>query len=893
MNDKDHEILTTQDDLVQTFQTLDLYCARTLPDDCIHTIIDQLRSDRKGLHNLLFVNKFFFKIAIRHLYRYHDPIDDYEWHRKRKQVLVILVSFLQQRIMESMDAPGSDRSHLEIVEEILDKFGLELNLDVPYQPSGIAFLQQLYGSTSNHNDIECDPSSFSPLTMDYSKLSTDFQKDKVAVVGLFRLKYKDSFDQSESQHFRQLQDIWGVNPLDPAIFDMWIYYNSASITKLEFGTRFAYRFLPYATKLSGLETLSLEGAERMVESEFEDAASFIRQNQLAFPWKTPLKVLSFDEHQLRSRSERPVINATNHHSYISNMKVCRSKILQHIRPIITIYEAIESPSVLRVHSIPDFYNLAQNIRTERLIELYDNDRYRFEMGEIESMRRFIQRCTKLRKLAITISHPEAFPWATPSCHGNLENLPIELEDLDIAWESSCFAAIMAFNEAIRIFPRLKSVTLVNANHDNWYTIPTFVSNISTLRALQLQHITSATTICNFTTLIPNLTSLTIVLRGVSSINIGSLSYLQNLEYLTIGITMDYHDKYRPSGEEPTTLPEPDVLLDPGWKQLEEDLSLFPEWNLPKLKSLILRWLAATRFDFASLLTMPRLEKLVLGGNPNSNNENILDYLCRQCKIPIDVSSISSLKSLQFRVFEKYLTRELSLASLTQIYLSGVSCAMFCLEYLRYLPGLKSLELYRALSIPPMELYSKPDLILSNSNVIAADSGVHILNDKIFEESQLESIRFIGQWRMSSQDLISLLSVYAPFLKFFTADTLQCRDSRGLYSVIKAINQADLKNDVFGGINSQVDVASAPNLNLGGEKLPGRQLVDVKLGGRITAEEAKDLGITRIREGDVGLYRAQQVRIYYLFAHQSLYIRERDYETISKKSSVTNQQGETK
>ncbi|KAF9428269.1 hypothetical protein BGZ76_001993 [Entomortierella beljakovae] len=569
--------------------------------ECFYLIIEYLSTDLSTLHSLLLVNKFFFNATVRHLYKhlpikkgYEDTIDD---SRLQKLLLTVFVSFLQARVLESMNTLVNEETPYQIVIEMLGTFGLELNGS--YQPSGISFLQQLYGQSSIYNGIKCDNNHFSPLTIDYSKLFTGFLQEHIKKQNLFRIsnllscqddgdkEIQSEIDQSSNGDVQSSngnnEDIgddddnddgddseddeddvdYGddgyvgyFSTLDLAIFDMWIHYNYRYVTALTFDTDAAHLFLPYATKLSALKILHMDRDGTPTDTEVQNTVSFITKNQTTFSWKDPLLILHWDEWDLPKYSTGIIpIEATDYNSYVSALKVHRDDILGHMMPTLAFYEAVRRPSILRVHNIPNFYNLAQNIETDRLIELHDNDHFRYDMGENKSMGNFLQRCSNLRRLELNVEHQESFSWASQHCQLKSGVPLMKLEELEIKTKSACHAAIMAFNNAMEIFPStLKSVSLVNDYVDQGLRRPNFIENIRTLRSLQLQRFTSSNTIGNFPTLIPNLTHLYICLSFFTSINIGSFTNCPNLEHLEIafGTSADHKGKNQLLSQTPTS-----------------------------------------------------------------------------------------------------------------------------------------------------------------------------------------------------------------------------------------------------------------------------------------------------------------------------------------------------
>ncbi|KAF9428270.1 hypothetical protein BGZ76_001994 [Entomortierella beljakovae] len=853
MIDQDPVIPTTQ---VQLTRTLDTLYGGSLPDDCLHAIINHLRKDYSELYNLLFVSKFFFSAAVRHLYKNQPSPYSRNKLKLQKFYSILFVSFLQERVMESMAISGNDKTPAQIVEEVLKKFGLELV--VPYQPSGISFLQNMYGPISFYNEIECDPNSLSPLTIDYSKLFRKLSIGQIDRRKIFMLRISpESNDDNDTQEHGIIEKVTsGVfTTLQLAIIDMWVHYNHSYISWVSFEPSIANKFLPHATKLSNLETLDLYRRDTLTDTDLKDTVSFITRNQLTFRHKIPLNVLSWDKWKCPELNNTDfAIEAIDKNTYISSLRSRQNTILQQMRPILAIYEAVMRPSILRVNHIPNFYNLSQNIEVDRLVELYDCHIHRVDMGESEMRGKFLQNCSNLRTLEICVDHQGAFSWATQERVLSLGTPPLmRLEKLKIVWSTVCHAAIMALNDAVNIFSSSLREVSVEFNSDgDFVSSRGYVANVQILRSLQLNRLTAGNTIGNFRSLVPNLSRMEIKLIH-ASINVGSLDFCPNLEHLVIKFGREpIFAASRPQGDEPTTLPEePGVNLDHNWKIPVIVSTLFPAWNLPKLKSLRLQDRAAMRFDFASLPTMQKLESLSIctGFRNCHSKEEIYGYMARQCKILSDSTSTSSVddQNNQHGIFGPYSNMDWTLPNLSAISIEGMPSSVFCLEYLRLFPALESIRL--VWNGIPKVLHRGPIPIQKIMNPIGSFTNECAFNDKPIMQSQLKKIELYGDWKMTILDLTSLLKVYAPFLRGFYGGRLELHDSDGVYGLFESVNRVWNMNMECDIQQSQQDELHLTGSTLGYSYPTRRHLKISAQGEPLTDIETEKIGMKEVNNAD--------------------------------------------
>ncbi|KAF9432925.1 hypothetical protein BGZ76_010132 [Entomortierella beljakovae] len=869
--DLDHRIQQQQQQQQKQGQIKKSQEPTTLPEDCLYNIVDSLRSDLNALHSLIFVNKFFFNAAIRHMYE--DPLATWgltDWSMLQKtqrgQFERVIVSFLQARIRESAYAPGDYNLSSQIVDGVLQRFSFQLQ--------------------TTHRLAE-DIHSIQKWKIDYSKLFIKLAPNYLVDTKLIRLR---DIINTESQEY--------TTSFRENVISMLVHYNHRYIKSLSFGISQIGNFLPFSAKLSKLQSIHLGHDRDNVDPYLEDMLSFIALHQSTFSYK---KSINFEfnmgwDHGLSGVGFLP--KGVDLEVFFQRWEECRARNLTRQRPMIAIIKAVKRPRKLKVSMVPNFYKIAEDLEADQLLELWDTDEGRFDAGEREAMNAFFRRCKNLKTLKFKVIHHDAFAWVDEGNQGvSGEHALMKLENLTIWSSEVCHAAIKAMNDAMEIFSSsLRNVMLWHSFSVDERDLPNVYRNIRTLSSLELQRIPSACTIGEYPLLLPNLTNLKIELRHTVCVNVGSFGNCPNLEDLWIEFGYgNHHTELRPEGDEPTILPDTDVLLDPLWKQVTNDLTLFPVWNLPRLKRLTLVDKAAARFNFASLPTMRCLQELKLDTTVYTYpEESIVDYVNRQHKIIIDPTSTPLHLGLNQHsgIFGSYTNQKWTLPSLTSIYMSGLPPLIFRLDYLRLFPKLKSLVLWN--SCKSAEVYRYPSYV-----VVDPESGIESLrdhdpitdstNDTPFLESQLQEFTLMGDLTMSSRNITNLVTIYAPFLEKLEMGQYHCNNSTNGYRMLKAFNNADNKNSVYESLRL-LETGSLNKSNMTGEgSLPGRKLLSVACYYSLDEQVINRLGFVIIGQSEQGAYHEKRLRTYEFTG--ALLVRDCDYEFMKRREGyghVVNQ-----
>ncbi|KAI1295981.1 hypothetical protein EDD11_007626 [Mortierella claussenii] len=486
-----------------------------------------------------------------------------------------------------------------------------------------------------------------------------------------------------------------------------------------------------------------------------------------------------------------------------------------------------------------------------------------------------------------LSKSSLSPSSSLSCHPARHGAVLPcLQNLHLWSKGFCRFSLQALNDAMTAFASsLQSITWevslidhVRAGHKQ--DLP--IHRVHALRSLQLRSVASANTVGDWPFLLPRLTSLSLrITAGVTTcIETGTFAQAPNLGILSFCIPVvlttaqrqeqqqqqqqagqvwqegreygmdeeceggDCDGREEEEQEEDYTSPHwhgGNVLMDAEQQGIKVNkMTLFSPWVLPQLKELNLHGMPAIRFDFRSLQSMKRLEKLIM----SMDKETLRAF------------PVSEYKDLQKKTWKSYwhekeegqeqdegreqgegqerrhgyeqehesrygrlegvdrrdlLLQMWALPKLKVLWMEGVPAIMFWLDWLRVCPELEDMTLgarsddkIPSLSITRMPFFfsdgihwssSKRDsdsMDMQGERCDKEDDDVPLLN------SQLSKIELKGTWRTTPQDVIRLLTEYAPFLRQLHVGRIHLgRDTRKSgYQFLKAIMDADHINQAY-------------------------------------------------------------------------------------------------
>ncbi|KAG0220548.1 hypothetical protein B0O80DRAFT_531972 [Mortierella sp. GBAus27b] len=520
------------------------------------------------------------------------------------------------------------------------------------------------------------------------------------------------------------------------------------------------------------------------------------------------------------------------------------------------------------------------------------------------------------------------PLLRPQSSGILRNL----RTLDMYSGHPYRFLIHALNDAMVAFADTLRTVRVHSYHDNHFGDTWHAESLLRRRrarmTMPLYHVPWANTIGGGADFLPfpllQLRTLSIDLAVIANVQVGTFEQCPNLESLEIGFggvsLAEMHpddqalmDPSSPCPAVPLTLGSAGAniaLCNPRYQQDRIDRSLFPKWNLPRLQRLELRDLAALRFDFESLSSMQRLETLEMSVGKKTlswymPNEFISEQKSAWKKKFSALSSKgaqdgytngSSSNSIDMEACRKLW--EWSLPSLKTVNLEGPPATMFFLDWLRGCPNLESLSLTtrgQFQSITRRPFFAPP---LSPAHALD-DSQEQTLEQPLLH-GRLTNITIAGQWVMSDDDLLSLLTVYTPFLESLHIDRLHERSSLSGYQFLNVVRRADQINRSFTEAPMKVVQAQVESQNKSNEdcaasaseqerdrqrpKTVGTALKSITGKLTLNKRERPMLGLVMIQKEDVEAYQANNIRVYSLI-NQHLVAQE-DYDLARPTTTTT-------
>ncbi|KAG0320630.1 hypothetical protein BGZ99_004402 [Dissophora globulifera] len=622
---------------------------------------------------------------------------------------------------------------------------------------------------------------------------------------------------------------------------------------------------------------------------------------------------------------------------------------------ITLYEAVGRPRAIKVGRTPLFYEHSQGIDVDGLLAFDDRVMDRIEHGEGPAMEAFFRRCKSLRELKIRVDSHTLFSLAAaeamrvtgsdPNTLGILSPRPgaatisstgftsrihgeqhqssstgilKHLQTLKLYTPHPYRFAIHALNDAMVAFAgSLQDVTLRYPSpslypwfieEDSLYRNPAIMRRAR--RSLRLKSVPWANTIGDWPRPLPQLQTLTIFLSYVASVDIGSLDQCHNLRKLEIHYGYVKQDELRPGdisvdintdqeeAELPSDAESARQLMNERYQQADLNFALFPKWNLPRLRVLVLGGLPALRFDFESLETMPGLVELRL----------IVTKTMTDLQTVHDHQSLHNTAWEQKRVQDRNtIFKRWNLPALKTVTIDGVPATMFYLDWLRSCPSLENLTLgfpgkRRYLQRRPFFLESgtgqkgsshtendhghddgsKKDRSIGEDGANENGNGDDQDNNTPFWSSQLIKLELRGPWIISEEDLIALLTIYAPFLESFHVDRLTENESLSGYDFLQAFRRADEIYTEYAAARRQLLQAETCSEAVGGRsdsgkdtRVPGQALTSVQAKYMISKHERQALGLALIEPEEAVVFRSRRVRVYKMM--EKFLVRRADRE----------------
>ncbi|KAG0087709.1 hypothetical protein BGZ93_009068 [Podila epicladia] len=734
-----------------------------LPNECLALIIRNFAPDIEGLHNLLFVSRFFFHTALPLLM--HDVF--ITWHlnlrgdrdNNDKEILMALV------VVSVIHYNQRSTSDPLFPQNILRKFGLEL-----VWPASMDLVSRCL-----------EPGA--KMTTDYSKhftILSSYFWDETDYSGILHLKddnHDSSIGQDESANPAAAFALRSPRPdsIVDRIANFLLYYNYEHVVDISIHINETTRYLPLADKMVRLKTIRLSrDDDELPQEDLAAFLDFLRIHNSAFPYKRCLEIdfgsgWTKIHHDHTPESQRWV--KTFNQGFVT---ICKG--------LGRIY-ALDSTGLI------DFYTLWEDTDLSHLEELEDKDFCRWQHGEkLEDQVSFFKRCHNLRSLNLATKLPDMFSWAVDQNKGTRSRCLPELQHIKLQYVGTAPDAVKVLRDATTAFaPSLRTVTVECFRYESKSIPPTHYVGQA------LDHWS-----------LPWMTHLKIDIPKLHGLRIGSLDQCSMLTSLILCFG---------AGNPPQDLEADDRTLE-----------LFPKWTLPKLTKLDLDYTPALLFNYDSLETMSSLRQICFYAHEDSE---LMQHVHKIPRLSAHVTPLQDPESVVIAPeplvdgnSEKNIpagkgTRWVggwSLPLLETLTLQGPPSFVFCFDWLKGCPRLQYLDLYcsdnsqrlplswdapcaltllpmtEPAEIPGVDAYSPTQQQLYQP--LGPFSGN--VEDPPLLGHQLESLKMYGRWVMSEQDFVRVLTHYAPNLKNLDVESIhEFNDANAKgYQIVHLILEAD-------------------------------------------------------------------------------------------------------
>lgn len=710
-----------------------------LPNELLLMIVARVKSDRKALHTLLFISRFFFMAAAPLLYANFLCADLFKKNEQKRQSklieLLIASAIHSQRRLSHGEASNSPNGAFSATQ-FLEGFGLQL-----VEPVTSSLLQDAIMGTS-------------PTTIDYGLyLKTQLSISIDSHIQRLLTALDLPIDEQQPATVFELIDVWDEQEHRDCLCErhgvhrrlsiLFLQCYPEHITSIEFCVCKAHQFLQLADKLPSLAELTVRRrpAFYIPESHLQNTIAFIFKNRTAFPKKRPLQ-LRFTSWEWQSWHPSYHVGDFYDDSWEDDHltgQERRELDRQYQLPRVALYKAAGHPVEMDLSLCPDFYQDAiDDIEVDALERLVDLNRSRFEFGEDPERQAFLQRCQRLKALEIYVDHPEFFSWAVNWNQSGTTPQPEtpfnKLRELTL---HTC-GRYGALEDAMTAFGRTVDTVCfydhgAHENDQEELSIHVRVGswNLPSVRVIDIS----------------------------GYCGLGDFSECPLLEKLKVRL-------FQPSNLDPTD--EDD--------ESQDLIAVAPVWNLPCLKTLELYGMAALLFDYNTLGLVPRLESLHLTSDlhvPVDMTQRLPHYNQR---LAFPESHDMPTSPIVEHVWKK----QWNLPRLQSLILEGPPSSVFCFCWLTGCPMLNTLLLdtRQARQRLPLLSSSKSSAILpeipphDRTHTFDEDLGSGLCPEaKPLLCSNLETLTLKGNWEMSQEALVRALVIYVPNLSKLQVERL--------------------------------------------------------------------------------------------------------------------------
>ncbi|KAF9585101.1 hypothetical protein BGW38_003901 [Lunasporangiospora selenospora] len=646
-----------------------------------------------------------------------------------------------------------------------------------------------------------------------------------------RTRFETIEEQTDTTHSRTIR----------GIIRLLLQHNFNHITELGFFTHEAGYFQLFADKIPMLQLLWLDhdSLKCNIRGVLQDIINFIHLQRKTFVNHSHLRIKFFGS--IFPTEEWPPRSSSFNREEWINYRLQRSVLVE---PILKIYGAVGKLHTLEATCLPWVYKDAHQIEVESLISLVDADIERLDEGEGPFMEAFLHRCHNLSDLQLSVGNPFLFQWAVPPASVAMDDtyypavltrapnpametrqellrdirqrpLP-KLSKLDLNTSRDPTFLTYALNDAVAAFGESLEAITVRSGRRFRTDVPLRLKERFQNTILEISEIPRSRRI-GFDWFLPRIRKIQVTILDIQEF--GPFDRCPLLEELFIECPLNWPEIATIAERTPVPKPVQDEIA-------KHPLTLMSVWNMPRLKTLILRGNIAVRFNFESLKLMKTLKSLELRANEAGWGEYFANLYVAECRAAMEGtpeivkpsggiggSQGNGSKPQDTCQSPTFYPWNWSSPSLVKIKLQSPAATMFHLQLLKGFPMLRELKLvafdvvhYKfqpSLGCALRELYSvqtieqipvtksterlRQILIVDDPSPeirrLQNPSKTEVLNDPDsstwfshpFVKSRLEKLYFGGSWEEIDFDLWKQLLVdIAPNLSDVTTPKRQTR-----------------------------------------------------------------------------------------------------------------------
>ncbi|KAF9585175.1 hypothetical protein BGW38_003568 [Lunasporangiospora selenospora] len=786
-----------------------------LPNEVLSVVIEQCSDNLPLLYNLLFVNRYFFTETIKYLYkdpfallqrfcldpRYYPKMSS-RFMRLEGLILSSLLSYSGKDWIIALDentiAPVNFHRARRLVKKYLEDYPDD-RLLAPAGEHGVSTTQSNYAKLYDKRRWQSEkPNIFKKLAFSmitvgsteptYPDITVLDPKKTIANYSKYLWttpwgrQWRPFIESQSSACFPLDTGSHMMDPLLQKVESLFIRCNAAHFRELHLAAGEVPRIvaLNLHREFKSLKVLEIRHGGTIEDMSYyytNDLLRFIREHRDTFPAKSPLDLT--------------ISSCFRMGDWYDNFQ-CR----QHVskpNALLEYYLALGTPVRMKACRVPKFYESQTLAEIDTsILQSFKDSMDRVALSDDEwvhsrkealtvKIRAFLSTCPRLKDLELFVSDVDLFRsdrelqndyqgCTQTELHQTTPILSVtpglrSLRKITLRRPCHHQLVIGALNDAVAAFGssliEVEGIVRADGLVLGRPPLPTEESGFLP-QSVQLSK--RCNTLGFWSA--PFLRSIRVrVAINTPSIQMGDLSGCPQLEELCIEVVLRFTATNHESSSQDTSHYQEHLSLD--------SFDLFPKWKLPKLRTLELSTAAAIRFNFESFEDgMPNLvtAKITMDSRSRSFMRDHAERIPQISKH----FKLNSGRNLYLPVQpddDEGWTKKWQLPSLRWLTLVGPCACLFNLDRLVELPLLEDLNLGYALTSDPIlpdELANDPPF--GHTNDLRSSTTFGNLEDDIharlqrqppLTKSKLNSIGISGRWIKDKDELVDLLTIYAP------------------------------------------------------------------------------------------------------------------------------------